>query len=252
MKEENAWEKLGYTAWYRRLSALNGNADMAKPHKATIAYMVETNTYLTKRINTLEAKLTQDPQAIDHDPITLTALMKGTNQTWATVVAKPANPKQHMQSKIRQTQTTTNPGTPTDPTVDLRCLIICMNPPITNEEKLNGIEVRTKINNMLDRKGVLQFFRVMGISYSGAGNIKVTSMHSCKASNLMEHGCNIARIIMKNKVLSILLDSEHYRIKINKIPTWCGKDDLMTIQMVHEELWTYILEYKNMKQWRAP
>ena len=119
MKEENAWEKLGYTAWYRSLSALNGNADMAKPHEATITYMVETNTYLTKRINTLEAKLTQDPQAIDHDPITLTALMKGTNQTWATVVAKPANPKQHMQSKIRQTQTTANPGTPTDPTVDL-------------------------------------------------------------------------------------------------------------------------------------
>ena len=121
-------------------------------------------------------------------------------------------------------------------------LIICVNPLITNKEKPNGIEVRTKINNMLDRKGVLQFFRVMGISYSGAGNIKVTSTHSCKASNLMEHRHDIARIIMKNKVLLILLDSEHYRIKINKIPTWCGKDDLMTIQMVHEELWTYILE----------
>ncbi len=127
-----------------------------------------------------------------------------------------------------------------------------MNPPITNEEKLNGIEVRTKINNMLDRKGVPQFFRVMGIGYSGAGNIKVTSIHSCKASDLMEYGCNITRIITKNEVLSILPDSEHYRVKINKIPTWCGKEDPMTIQMVHEELQMYILEYRNTKQWRVP
>src|SRR5258708_18525409 len=79
-----------------------------------------------------------------------------------------------------------------------------------------------------------------------------TSTHSCKASDLMEYGHDITRIITKNKVLSILQDSEHYHIKINKIPTWCGKDDPMTIQMVHEELWTYIPEYKNMKQWRAP
>src|SRR5258708_27918094 len=131
-------------------------------------------------------------------------------------------------------------------------LIICMNPLITNKEKPNGIEVRTKINNMLDRKGVRQFFRVMGISYSGAGNIKVTSTHSCKASDLMEYGCDIARIITKNEVLSILPDSEHYHIKINKILTWCSKDNPMTIQMVHEELRTYIPEYKNMKQWRTP
>src|SRR5258707_12402849 len=77
------------------------------------------------------------------------------------------------------------------------------------------------------------------------------STHFCKASNLMEYGHDIARIITKNEVLSILPDSEHYHIKINKIPTWCGKDDPMTIQMVHEELRTYIPEYKNMKQWRA-
>ena len=126
-----------------------------------------------------------------------------------------------------------------------------MNPPITIEEKLNGIEIRTKINEMLDRKGVLQFFRVMGIGYSGARNIKVTSTHSCKASDLMEYGCDIARIITKNEVLSILPDSEHYWVKINKILTWCGKDDLMTIQMVHEELRTYIPEYRNTKQWRT-
>src|SRR5258708_1184517 len=117
--------------------------------------------------------------------------------------------------------------------------------------KPNGIEVRTKINEMLDRKGVPQFFRVMGISYSGAGNIKVMSTHSCKASDLMEYGCDITRIITKNKVLLILLDLEHYHVKINKILMWCGKDNPMTIQMVHEELQTYIPEYKNMKQWRA-
>ncbi len=135
---------------------------------------------------------------------------------------------------------------------DPRCLIIQVNLPINNEEKPNRIEVRTKINEMLDRKGVPQFFRVMGIGYSRAGNIKIMSMHTCKASNLMEYGCNITRIITKNEVLLILPDSEHYWVKINKILTWCGKDCLMTIQMVHEELWTYIPEYKNTKQWRAP
>src|SRR5258708_34387159 len=99
-------------------------------------------------------------------------------------------------------------------------LIICMNPLITNKEKPNGIEVRTKINNMLDRKGVPQFFRVMGIGYSGAGNIKVTSIHSCKASDLMEYGHNIAKIITKNEALSILPDSEHNNFKIIKTLTW--------------------------------
>ena len=104
---------------------------------------------------------------------------------------------------------------------------------------------------MLDRKGAPQYFRVMGIGYSSAGNIKVTATHSCKASDLMEYSCNITKIITKNEILSILPDAEHYCVKINKIPTWCGKDDPMTIQMVHEELQTYILEYKNAKQWRA-
>ena len=92
----------------------------------------------------------------------------------------------------------------------------------------------------------------MAISYSSVGNIKVTSTHSCKALDLMEHRCDIAKAITNNKVISILLDSEHYQVKINKIPTCWGSDKPMTIQMIHEELRMYLLEYKLMKQWRMP
>ena len=56
----------------------------------------------------------------------------------------------------------------------------------------------------------------------------------------------------KQEILSVLPDCEHYRVKINKIPTWGGKEEPMTIQMVHEEIRTYVPEYKNMKQWRTP
>ena len=126
--------------------------------------------------------------------------------------------------------------TPEVPTADPCCLIIRLNPPIPEEEKPNGIEVRAKINDMLDRKGVPQHLRVMAIGYSGAGNIKVTTTHSCKASDLMKYGQDIAAIVTRNEVLSILPDKEHYRVKINKVPTWCGNDEPMTIQMVHEEL----------------
>ena len=76
--------------------------------------------------------------------------------------------------------------------------------------------------------------------------------HSCKASDLMAHGKDITKIITPNKILSILPDTEHHRVKINKVPTWCGNDTPMDITMVHEELWTYLPEYRNMKQWRVP
>ena len=88
--------------------------------------------------------------------------------------------------------------------------------------------------------------------YSGAGNIKITSMDLCKASDLMVYGKAMAGIITKNKVLSVLPDVEHHRIKINKVPTNRANDDPITIAMVHDELQTYVPEYKNMKQWRIP
>src|SRR5260221_6564329 len=92
----------------------------------------------------------------------------------------------------------------------------------------------------------------MAVRYSGAGNIKITTTHSCKASELMMHGKDIAKIITPNRILSVLPDTEHHRVKINKVPTWCRNDTPMDIAMVHEELWTYVLEYRKMKQWRVP
>ncbi len=89
---------------------------------------------------------------------------------------------------------------------------------------------------MLERKEIPQYFRVMAVGYSGAGNIKITTTHTCKAADLMPHGKDITEIITPNKILSILPDTEHHRVKINKVPTWCRNDEPMSIAMVHEEL----------------
>ncbi len=59
-------------------------------------------------------------------------------------------------------------------------------------------------------------------------------------------------IITKNKVISVLLDKDHYRIKINRIPTWYDLECPMTINHIHQELTAYILEYNKMKKWQAP
>ena len=72
-----------------------------------------------------------------------------------------------------------------------------------------------KINEMLECKGVPQYFQVMAVGYLVAGNIKITTTHTCKASDLITFGEDIAAIITKNKVISVLLDKDHYRIKIN-------------------------------------
>ncbi len=131
-------------------------------------------------------------------------------------------------------------------------MIIQVHPSISAEERPNGIDTRKKINKMLEKKGIPQFFRVMAVRYSGAGNIKITTTHMCKAMDLMPHGKDITEIITLNKILSILPDTEHHRVKINKVPMWGGNDEIMTIAMVHEELRTYVPEYSNMKQWRIP
>ncbi len=105
---------------------------------------------------------------------------------------------------------------------------------------------------MLEKKEIPQYFQVMAVGYSGAGNIKITTTHMCKAMDLIPHGKDIAEIITPNKILSVLLDMEHHRVKINKVPTWCSNNEPMPITMVHEELHTYIPEYGDMKQWRVP
>ncbi len=42
------------------------------------------------------------------------------------------------------------------------------------------------------------------------------------------------------------------RVKINKVPTWCGNNEPISIAMEHEEFCTYVPEYRSMKQWRVP
>ncbi len=135
---------------------------------------------------------------------------------------------------------------------DPRCLIIQVQPPILAKERPNGIEVRKKINEMLDKKGIPQFFPIMAVGYLGAGNIKITTTHTSKASDLMKHGKDIANIITKNEVLSVLPDMEHYHIKINKVLTWCGNNEPMSIDLIHKELCMYLPGYKSMKQWCIP
>src|SRR5260370_32918904 len=129
-----------------------------------------------------------------------------------------------------------------------------MQPLILLDKQLNGISVRKrkKINDMLEEKGVPQLFHIMAVGYSGAGNIKITSTHMSKASDLMKYGDNITKIITINKILSILPNMEHYWVKINEVLTWCGNDNPMTIDLIHKELQTYLLEYELMKQWQVP
>ncbi len=118
---------------------------------------------------------------------------------------------------------------------DPQCLIIQVSPPIAATERPNGIEIRNCINNMLNKKQVPQYFQVMAIGYSVAGNIKISTAHTCQASDLMTYGEEIAALITTNKVISILPDEDHYRVKINRIPTWYAVDHPMTIGQVHQE-----------------
>src|SRR5258708_26918910 len=92
----------------------------------------------------------------------------------------------------------------------------------------------------------------MAVGYSVAGNIKITTTHACKASDLMSVGEDIAAIISNNKVISVLPDEDHYRVKINKILTWYDSNHPMMINDIHKELTAYVPEYDKMKKWRPP
>ncbi len=133
-----------------------------------------------------------------------------------------------------------------------QCLIIQVSPPIPATERPNGIDTRNRINNMLNQKQIPEYFQVMAVGYSIAGNIKISMTHACKAVDLMAFSEEIAEIIMKNKVISVLPDEDHYRVKINKILTWYDPECPMTIGHIHQELIAYVLEYDKMKKWRPP
>src|SRR5258705_1945458 len=251
-KKTPSSKKMGFFKnWLKCLMELADDKDTNKPIEPTIAYLAETNAYLTRKLNELEANPTHTTRQQPHDPTTqATPMATNSRPSWEAVAAAPVKSTQKTSAKpSKPTQTRM---TPQEPTADPRCLIIQVQPPILAKEKPNGIVTRKKINEMLDKKGVLQFFHVMAVGYSGAGNIKITTMHTSKVSDLMQHRNDIASIITNNKVLSILPDTEHYQVKINKVLTWCGNNEPMSIDLIHEELCMYLQGYKSMKQWRVP
>src|SRR5258708_2164867 len=92
----------------------------------------------------------------------------------------------------------------------------------------------------------------MAVRYSVTGNIKISTTQTCQVSDLMAFGEEIAALITTNRVISVLPDEDHYRIKINRIPTWYDSDHPMTIGQIHQELTAYVPEYDKMKKWRPP
>ncbi len=64
----------------------------------------------------------------------------------------------------------------------------------------------------------------MAVRYSVAGNIKILTTQACQVSDLMAFGEEIVALITTNRVISVLPDEDHYRIKINRIPTWYNPD----------------------------
>ncbi len=251
MKDTQSWKKMGFFKdWLKSILEI-ADEKSTRPTEPTIAFLTETNAYLTRKLQELEKNPIHMAQPQTHDLVTQAMPMAAnTHPTWATVAAAPAKanqPTTQKPTKLLQTH-----ATPQEPMADPRCLIIQVQPPILTEERPNRIEVRKKINEMLDKKGVLQFFCIMAVGYLGAGNIKITTTHTSKASDLMKYSKEIANIIMKNEVLLVLPDTEHYCIKINKVLTWCGNNEPMSIDMIHEELCTYLPGYKSMKQWHIP
>ena len=153
-KQENNLDTLDFDDWVKRVSALKTKPTNASQADLMIAYMAETNAYLTRRIRELENSPTT--ASSNRDPATTATPMYGSNQSsWASIAAKPATNKTQPAQKQRST-THLNLNTPATPSADPRCLIIRVSPPIPNEERPNGLEARTKINELLEKKGAPQ------------------------------------------------------------------------------------------------
>src|SRR5258708_10610714 len=207
-KETHIWPKLGATDWATYVMKLIGGTREANMDKPIINNLVETNAYVTKRVIELEGEnMDITPETIQPkrtDQKKKTAPMQ-TQMSWAQVAANahqrsPAQPK-HTTSKTPQMK---NP----EKTADLQCLIIQVSPPIPATERPNGIDTRNQINDMLDQKQTPQYFWVMAVGYSVAGNIKISTTHTCKAADLMAFREEIAVIITKNRK-STRLNSSH-------------------------------------------
>ncbi len=214
--------------------------------------LVETNTYLTRKIVDLKLNSSNfTPETIQPhqmlEPTPIKRMSQPTPQkSWAQVANNTHKnvliqpPKQNPTKQCPTTQ---------EKMADPCCLTIQVSPPILATERPNGIDTWNRINSMLEKRQIPHYFWVMAVSYSVAGNIKIMTTHACKASDLLTYGEDIAAIITNNKVILVLPDEEHYRIKVNKIPTWYDAEHPMTINNIHKELTAYIPEYDIMKKW---
>ena len=157
-KNSPSWKKMGFFKdWLKAVMELVDEGEKLKPAEPTIAFLTKTNAYLTRKLNELESNKAPAPQMQVQDPNTqATPMAASTCLTWVTVAATLAKPIQ--QPAHKTTKTTQPSGTTQDPSADPCCLIIQIQPPIPTEERPNRIEVRKKINDMLDQKGVPQFF----------------------------------------------------------------------------------------------
>ena len=214
--------------WLKSILEIADDKSTKKPAEPTIAFLTETNACLTRKLQELEKNPIHIAQPQTCDLITQATLMvANTCPTLAAVVATLSKANQSTTQK--PTKPLQTHVMPQQSMADPCCLIIQVQPLILTKERPNGIEVRKKINDMLDKKGVPQFFHIMAVGYLGAGNIKITMIHMSKVSDLMKYGKDIVNIIMKNKVLLVLPDMEHDCIKINKVLTWCRNNKPMSI-----------------------
>ncbi len=70
-KKMPSWKKMGFFKnWLKCLMELADNEDTNKPVELTIAYLAETNAYLTRKLNELEANQTHMTCQQPCDPTT--------------------------------------------------------------------------------------------------------------------------------------------------------------------------------------
>ena len=153
------WNKLDVSTWLRKIGKIQGISDIetGKPAEHMLAHLIETNIYLTRKLTELEAKLTPPTQIISCDPTMIATPMTEQRQlSWVTIASQPAKPKQMIHTKLGKPALQKEATHAT--TADLRCLIIQVNLTIDVEERPNGIDTRKEINEMLEHKGIPQYF----------------------------------------------------------------------------------------------
>ena len=153
LKAEENLTAVDFDSWAKKITTLNAGLATGTQTDPTIAYVAETNVYLTRRIKELESGSTLPEHILNCDPAMTAIPMNQPNQAlWAAIAARPAtNQRAKKPNQTRPTNTTTDQSQPTM-TADPCCLIIQVNPPLPATERPDGIATRTKINSILKKK----------------------------------------------------------------------------------------------------